>query len=155
MKIKKLMLIGVVAICVLTIFSCQKELIDEQAIPDPPEIYPSPFTEQLWTADTFVVTEPATYESLNESDKTTFGAMGNWWIGAKLLFKNNGAAQSNLGDWDFGFVSWRLINRGKDIEVLLFNSKDTLIAWKMDGNTFSYQKRITPTMQCTFLYKTD
>ncbi len=155
MKIKQLMLIGLAVICALAIFSCKKELSADPVIPDPPVIYPSPFTEQLWIADTFVVTEPATYELLSVADKSFFGTIGSWWSASNLFFKNNGDAQSDAGDWDFGYVSWRLINKGKDIEVSLTNSKDTLYSWKMDGSAFSYQQQITPTMQCTFIYNAE
>ena len=112
MKIQQVILVGILVICLLTIFSCKK-LSADPVVPDPPEIYPSPFADLLWLADTYVVTEPATYESLNEPDKSIFGTIGNWWNGSNLLFKSNGDAQSDAGDWDFGYVSWRLINKGK------------------------------------------
>lgn len=116
---------------------------------------PVPFlTGKKWTADTLTINPPLTYNQLSASDQQAYLAALGWWAKhAQLTINENGSVTCG-GDYDFGYVQWRLINNNSDIEVIRSNGqKDTLFNWTADSFNFTYQKMINHTYNCTWIYK--
>jgi hypothetical protein len=122
----------------------------------PPEVLtPVPFiTGKKWTVDTVTINAPAAYNQLNADEQLAYRNLLLWWgKKAQITFNENGSVTSE-GGYDLGYYKWRMINTGKDIEVLISNGgrKDTLFKWTANSQQFTYQM-FNPSYTSTVIWK--
>ena len=134
-----------ILISILSFIACKKEGKENTPVPF--------LTEKIWTLDTITINPPANYNNLTSSDQFAYRSAVGWLTGAKINFRENSSVTCD-GDHDFGYYQWRMIGNNKDIEVLKTTSaRDTLFDWTADSQQFTYKRTLTPSLNCTFIYK--
>ena len=111
--------------------SCKKEK-------NKPVLTPVPFlTGRLWVADTVELTPPMLFSQLSPTEQQNFLTANNFFKIARIQLNEDGTVV--LGDWDFGYKTWRLINNNLDIEM---NKNDgttvVLRNWSATATRFTY-----------------
>lgn len=103
-----------------------------------PVLTPVPFlTGRLWVADTVELTPPMLFSQLSPTEQQNFLTANNFFKIARIQLNEDGTVV--LGDWDFGYKTWRLINNDLDIEM---NKNDgttvVLRNWSATATRFTY-----------------
>ena len=103
-----------------------------------PVLTPVPFlTGRLWVANTFELTPPMLFSQLSPTEQQNFLTANNFFKIARIQLNEDGTVV--LGDWDFGYKTWRLINNNLDIEM---NKNDgttvVLRNWSATATRFTY-----------------
>lgn len=131
----------IILLIIYSLTACKKEKIYS----------PVPFlTGRTWIADTITIDLPFTYSQLSNADQQSYRASMGWFKLAKLTLNDNGTVTPG-GDYELGYMKWRLVHNNKDIEMTLFNgNKQILRNWVADANHFSYTTVITLNSSTTF-----
>ena len=99
---------------------------------------PVPFlTGRTWQADTIVPAPPMTYAQLTSVEQQQLVQANAFFKIATLRLNEDGTVVT--GNWDFGFIRWKLLNNGQDIEMEKGDGTRLVLRnWQATSTSFRY-----------------